>query len=96
MPTPAKGEIKMTFKKKLEDYTESEYKTLIQRLFTGDYTSEAELDEIVETIVNTSEHPNGSDVMYYPSAGAEDSPEGVLNTIKTWRVANGKPGFKAE
>lgn len=86
----------MTLKNKLEDYTESEYKTLIERLFAGDYSSEAELDEIVEIIVMTSEHPNGSDIMYYPSAGAEDSPEGVLNTIKIWRAANNKSGFKAE
>jgi hypothetical protein len=86
----------MTLKNKLEDYTESEYKALIQRLFEGNYSSEAELDEIVETIVNTSEHPSRSDVLYFPEEGVEDSPEGVLNTIKTWRAANGKPDFKTE
>jgi hypothetical protein len=86
----------MTFKNKFEEYTESEYKTLIQRLFDGDYSSEAELDEIVEIIVITSEHPNGSDILYFPEEGVEDSPEGVLNVIKQWRAANGKPGFKIE
>jgi hypothetical protein len=86
----------LSIKSKLYEYTESEYTNLITRLFDGDYTTEAELDEIVETIVITSEHPNGSDVMYHPPTEAEDSPEGVLNTIKTWRAANGKSGFKAE
>lgn len=86
----------MTLKSKFEEYTESQYKALLQRLFDGDYSSEKELDEIVETIVNTSEHPNGSDILYYPEEGAEDSPEGVLNAIKTWRAATGKPGFKSE
>lgn len=86
----------MSLKNEFEEYTESEYKALIQRLFEGDYSSEAELDEIVETIVNTSEHPNGSDVLYFPSEGVEDSPEGVLKAITTWRAANGKPGFKPE
>lgn len=86
----------MSLKNKFEEYTESEYKTLIQRLFDGEYSSEKELDGIVENIVNTSEHPNGSDILYFPSEGIEDSPSGVLATIKQWRAANGKPGFKAE
>jgi hypothetical protein len=86
----------MNSKNKLEEYTESEYKTLIQRLFDGNYSSEAELDDIVEIIVSTSEHPSGSDILYFPEEGIEDSPEGVLNAIKQWRVANGKPGFKID
>lgn len=86
----------MIFKNKFEEYTESEYKTLIQRLFDGDYSSEAELDEIVEIVVFTSEHPSGSDILYFPEEGIEDSPEGVLKVIKQWRAANGKPGFKIE
>jgi hypothetical protein len=86
----------MNFKNTLDQYTESEYTALIQRLFDGYYSSEAELDEIVENIVNTSEHPSGSDILYFPSNGIEDSPAGVLMTIKQWRAANGKPGFKTE
>jgi hypothetical protein len=86
----------MKLKNKFEEYTESEYKALIQRLFEGDYSSEAQLDELVENIVNTSEHPNGSDVLYFPEEGVEDSPDGVLKTIKQWRTANGKPHFKTE
>ncbi|MNN13265.1 bacteriocin immunity protein [Pseudomonas fluorescens] len=86
----------MTFKQKFEEYTESEYKKLIARLFEADYSSEEELDEIVDVIITTSEHPNGSDVLYFPSDGAEDSPAGVLKTIKDWRAANAKPGFKPE
>ncbi|MET0844979.1 MAG: bacteriocin immunity protein [Pseudomonas sp.] len=86
----------MRLKSKFEEYTESEYRILIQRLFDGDYSSEEELDGMVENIVNTSEHPNGSDILYFPTEGVEDSPSGVLTTIKQWRAANGKPGFKAE
>ncbi|WP_095144954.1 MULTISPECIES: bacteriocin immunity protein [unclassified Pseudomonas] len=86
----------MILKNKLEEYTESEYTSLICRLFDGSYSTEEELDSIVDNIVITSEHPNGSDILYYPAEGVEDSPAGVLKTIKTWRAANGKPGFKAE
>lgn len=84
------------FKKKFEDYTELEYSALIIRLFEGDYSSEMEHDAIVENIVATSEHPNGTDILYYPEEGVEDSAGGALNAIKQWRAANGKPGFKAE
>jgi hypothetical protein len=89
-------QLKMVLKAKFEEYTESEYVALINRLFAGDYSSEKELDEIVELIVDAAEHPAGSNVLYYPSEGVEDSPEGVLNTIKEWRAANGKPGFKPQ
>jgi hypothetical protein len=86
----------MILKNKFEQYTEAEYAALINRLVSGDYSSEREHDAIVANIVATSEHPNGSDILYYPEEGVEDSPEGALETIKAWRAANGKPGFKAE
>lgn len=86
----------MAYKNRYEDYTEPEFKTLIIRLFKGDYSSEEELEEIVENIVNISEHPSGSNILYFPEERVEDSPDGVLNAIKQWRAANGKPGFKPE
>ena len=86
----------MKLKDKFEEYTELEYIALIDRLVQGDYSSEKEHDEIVDNIVSTSEHPNGTGILYYPEEGVEDSPDGVLKAIKTWRAANGKPGFKPE
>ena len=86
----------MKFKNKFEEYTEAEYVALINRLVEGNYSSEKEHDAIVDNIVKTSEHPNGTDVLYYPEQGTDDSPTGVLATIKAWRAANGKPGFKPE
>lgn len=83
-------------KNKIEDYTELEYNNLISRLFEGNYSSEREHDAIVDNIVDTSEHPNGTNILYYPEEGVEDSPTGVLEAIKAWRAANGKTGFKPE
>ncbi|WP_395505550.1 bacteriocin immunity protein [Ectopseudomonas hydrolytica] len=31
----------------------------------------------------------------YSEPGADDSPEGILQMVKAWRIANGLPGFKA-
>lgn len=86
----------MTLKSKFEDYTESEYALLINRLFQGGFSSEEEHDAIVDNIVSTSEHPNGTGILYYPEPGVEDSPTGVIEAIKQWRASNGKPGFKSE
>lgn len=86
----------MNLKNTLEEYTEDEYLDLIECLFEGNYSSEHEHDAIVENIVITSEHPDGTGILYDPGESVEDSPAGVLNAIKTWRIANGKPGFKTE
>ncbi|TPG79274.1 bacteriocin immunity protein [Pseudomonas mandelii] len=86
----------MILKNKFEDYTEHEYLILVGSLFEGDYSSEDEHDAIVENIVLTSEHPDGTGVLYDPREGIEDNPNGVINAIKQWRLINGKPGFKTE
>ncbi|WP_212627687.1 bacteriocin immunity protein [Pseudomonas sp. PP3] len=65
-------------------------------LFEGTYSSEDEHDAVVENIVLTSEHPDGTGILYDPREGIEDSPSGVLNSIKQWRSASGKPGFKPD
>ncbi|WP_447788395.1 bacteriocin immunity protein [Pseudomonas farris] len=86
----------MNLRNALEEYTENEYLDLIECLFEGTYSSEAEHDAIVENIVITSEHPDGTGILYDPREGVEDSPEGVLKAIKAWRAVNGKPAFKPE
>ncbi|MNF85501.1 Colicin-E9 immunity protein [compost metagenome] len=82
--------------KPYDQYTESEFLEIIIRLFSGDYSSEDELDLLVHKIVDASEHPNGTDILFYPEQGVDNSATGILNSIKEWRKLNGKPGFKPE
>ncbi|MDK6923875.1 bacteriocin immunity protein, partial [Escherichia coli] len=49
---------------------------------------------LLEHFVKITEHPDGTDLIYYPSDNRDDSPEGIVKEIKEWRAANGKPGFK--
>ena len=84
----------MNLKNHLEDYTEEEFLEIINSLFSGQRLTEEIRDSIVDHIVELSEHPNGTDIIFYPEPGTEDSPQGVLKTIKEWRAQNGKPGFK--
>ncbi|RMM38271.1 Colicin/pyocin immunity protein [Pseudomonas amygdali pv. lachrymans] len=52
------------------------------------------MDRLVKHFVKVTEHPAQTDVIFYPEEGQEDTPEGILKTIKEWRAKNGKPGFK--
>lgn len=80
--------------KKISEYTESEFLSLISSLLDNSLKTEEDRDAVVHAIVDASEHPDGTDIIFYPPEGAEDSPEGILKRIKEWRAANGKPGFK--
>ncbi|PVZ42967.1 bacteriocin immunity protein [Pseudomonas sp. CC120222-01a] len=89
----------MTLKEKITDYTEAEFLAVITELYENragrvGKDLEAFRDEIVINFKRLTEHPNGSDVISYPPEGAEKSPQGVVNRVKEWRAANGKPGFK--
>ncbi len=91
----------MKFKPKLEDYTEVEFFASISEFFSsksnltdeeyGDYK-----EELLEHFITIVEHPHGSDLIYYPADGVEDSPEGVMQSVKKWLAQDNKPGFKSD
>jgi len=81
--------------KKISEYTENEFLSLIGSLLDNSLKTEKDRDAVVYAIVDAAEHPDGTDIIFYPPEGAEDSPEGILERIKEWRAANGKPGFKS-
>ena len=91
----------MIFKEKLEDYTEAEFLSFLRRF--RDYPDglhgralEVYLDRLLTHFELITEHPDCSDVIFYPKEGQEDSPEGILKEVKEWRAANNKSGFKLE
>lgn len=91
----------MIFKQRLEDYTEAEFLELLQGFShfpdgLKDDDLEVYLDGLLEHFELITEHPGGSDVIYYPKAGQEDGLEGILKEVKEWRALNNKPGFKAQ
>jgi len=91
----------MIFKERLEDYTEAEFLVFLKgfNVFPDGLKGnalEAYLDRLLDHFLAVTEHPDGSDVIFYPKEGQEDSPEGILKEVKEWRAANHKPGFKPE
>ncbi|MCU1789360.1 bacteriocin immunity protein [Pectobacterium polaris] len=87
------------FKERIEHYLEVEVINLLEDFFynpkglKGDELTD-HLTELTEHIVKITGHPEGSDLIFYPPDGREDSPEGIVNEIKRWRKSQGLPLFK--
>lgn len=88
-------EIEMN-ERSFEDYTEIEFLRFLKKICAADYASESAHDSAILEFERVSEHPDGSDLIYYPRGMKTDTPEGIVDKIKVWRAKNGKPGFKSE
>ncbi|WP_239954846.1 bacteriocin immunity protein [Pantoea sp. Z09] len=83
----------MELKKIFQDYSEAEFTQLVSEIFSAK-GGEAYQDQLLENFIAVSEHPDGSDLIYY-NDDPNLTPEKVVEEVKTWRKANNKPGFKA-
>jgi hypothetical protein len=82
-------------KKNLSDYTEAEFLRFMQEIRTANKSaSDDVLEPLLDLFCNITEHPDGTDLIYYPDEGVDNSNEGITETVKKWRAANGLPGFK--
>ncbi|MBD2795723.1 bacteriocin immunity protein [Xenorhabdus sp. 18] len=84
----------MKLKNSINDYTEKEFLKLLQIICDSDTETEEEHNSLIDHFEEVTEHPSGSDLIYFPKEGEDDSPEGILKTVKEWQRKNGKPGFK--
>ncbi|AZC49972.1 bacteriocin immunity protein [Pseudomonas chlororaphis] len=86
----------MAVKSRLDEYTEAEFIDFMQELFAANKGAPDEvLDPLLDEFERITEHPAGSDLIYYPENGADSSAVGIIKAVKDWRRANGLPGFKA-
>ena len=84
----------MELKKNISDYTETEFLEFVKKICRADGLSEEDDNKLVREFERLTEHPDGSDLIYYPQDNREDSPERIVKEVKEWRAANGKLGFK--
>ncbi|MGK4329386.1 bacteriocin immunity protein [Lonsdalea quercina] len=80
--------------KSINDYTEKEFLEFVHKIFNVDGTTEKEDVANVLEFKRLTEHPDGSDLIYYPPDDREDSPKGVVQAVKEWRKSKGLPLFK--
>ena len=81
--------------KKLEEYTESDFLLFLKKICDAEFSTEKEQVDAVLEFESLTEHPEGSDLIYYAPSDQETTPEAIMGKVKAWRAANGKPGFKA-
>lgn len=80
----------------ISDYTESEFLYLVQKICSAVCETEEDGNRQVIEFERLAEHPAGTDLIFYPEDGKDDSPEGVIHEVKEWRQRRGKPCFKSE
>lgn len=78
------------------DYTEKQFLELLTRICKSGYATEKEQIDAVLLFEELTEHPEGSDLIYYADSDEDSTPEAILNKVKAWRSANGRKGFKTE
>lgn len=80
-------------KSSLSEYTEGEFLELIKEI-CGAVSTEEYQDELLECFIAATGNTVASNWIYYPENGEDDSPEGIMKTLKEWRAAQGLPGFR--
>lgn len=82
----------MQLKNQFSDYTESEFLDLLTDIVEANGSEEYQ-DRLLEHFIQITEHPLGSDLIYYPENSADATPERILEIVKEWRARNGLPGL---
>ncbi|WP_223516596.1 bacteriocin immunity protein [Pseudomonas sp. GL-B-19] len=80
----------------ISDYTETAFLEFLNKICRSEYTTEKKLIRAVLLFDELTEHPDGADLIYYAESDEDSTPEAIIEKVKAWRAANGKPGFKIE
>ncbi|MFJ4352582.1 bacteriocin immunity protein [Pseudomonas sp. NPDC089428] len=80
-------------KHSLADYTCAEFTAIVEELLHAAGSS-AWQDRLLEHFIDMARHPNGSDLIYYPTTDQEGCAKEVIARIIAWRKSQGLPLFK--
>ena len=80
----------------ISDYTRAQFISFMHELFLANRSgvSEEAMADLLDQFCEITGHPAGTDLIYYPEEGSDNSAEGIAETVETWRFAQGLPGFK--
>jgi hypothetical protein len=82
-------------KNDISDYSQSEFFQLVSKICVVDYATEQEHIDAVLHFEEMTEHPDGSDLIYYPENLEDGTPENIVRIVKEWRLSQGLPCFKS-
>lgn len=82
----------------ISDYTELQFIRLVEEIFEANRnaTPDEVLGELLDEFCALAEHPDGTDLIYWPESEELCTPEGITQTVKEWRRSNGLAGFKPD
>ena len=80
---------------KLENMTEEEFLKLLNEIFDVKKNRDIH-DDLIAEFEQLAQHPDGSDLIFYPETPADSTPERILEIVKEWRSRQGLPGFKQQ
>ena len=80
----------------ISEYTESEFLKLVTDICQVNTFNEDEHSRLVAHFCDVVEHPDCSDLIYYPDNEMDSTPERIVEIVKIWRKSQGLPLFKAE
>lgn len=83
----------MRLKNSISDYTEAEFKTIIEAIINCEGDEKTQ-DTNLEHFISITGHPSGSDLIYYPENDNDGSVDSIIKEVKEWRAKQGKLGFK--
>ncbi|WLH75040.1 bacteriocin immunity protein [Pseudomonas fluorescens] len=87
----------MELKRNFSEYTKAEFLAFMAEILRENTAqTDDQLDELLIHFELITEHPDGTDLIYYPPSDAESTIEAITERVEKWRVANGKSGFKTE
>ncbi|SIS80097.1 bacteriocin immunity protein [Paracoccus saliphilus] len=82
-------------KHSLSEFTRAEFLDFVERISRAEGATEKENDEWVDHFAKLVEpHPKGTDIMFWPEEGADDSPEGIVSEVERFCRENKLPCFK--
>ncbi|MGF1723123.1 bacteriocin immunity protein [Photobacterium nomapromontoriensis] len=81
-------------KSTISEHTESEFLKLVTNICQVNVSDEKEHSNLVFHFCQLVEHPDGSDLIYYPEKEEDGTPERIVEIVKAWRESKGLPLFK--
>ncbi|EJB8349240.1 bacteriocin immunity protein [Vibrio parahaemolyticus] len=82
-------------KNSITDFSEVEFLQFVEEIFKENLSDTDDvLDELLEQFEDITQHPDGTDLIYYPETPEDGTPENIVRIVKEWRLAQGLACFK--
>lgn len=82
-------------KNSIADFSEVEFLQFVEEIFKENVSDTDDvLDELLEQFEDITQHPDGTDLIYYPETPEDGTPENIVRIVKEWRLAQGLACFK--